>query len=485
MDCAAWRVGTNSCAVPPAKAPTAPDPAANAPEWREKEKALVRRLDLTFMPLLWILYFHNYLDRNNIAQARLSSFEEDLGLEGTDFNSAITTLTAGYMVGQIPSNMLLTRIRPGIYLSCCAFLWSILSACTAAVQNHGQLLAVRFFLGLAEAPFFPGAVYVLSSWYTRAELARRITSLYAALCIAMGCSGLIAAGVFSNLEGAMGLAGWQWLFIIEASTGAFFSFLGPFFIPDFPHSNSGAGTIWLTEDQRNFAAVRLAADRVSEPRAKESVWNGLKLVLTDVKAWVFCLLGASISCAYGFNNFYPSIVRSLGLGSRIRTVLLTAPPYFMTAITAMLLAWSSDRRKERGWHMTVPMCITLAAYIISAATLSVGARYFASFMYIGGSFSANPLLATWIATTLGRTPEKRAAGIAFCNVASFFGNLVSPYFFPQSDEPRYLMAMLIMGAFSASTIGCILFMKWILVKENRKLKETADRDGTPYVPFTT
>ncbi|KAK2017379.1 MFS general substrate transporter [Colletotrichum eremochloae] len=457
----------------------------NDPEWRTKERRLVRRLDVTFMPLLWILYFHNYLDRNNIAQARLSSFEEDLGLQGTDFNSAITILTAGYMIGQIPSNMLLTRIRPGIYLSGCALIWSILSACTALVKNHGQLLAVRFLLGLAEAPFFPGAVYVLSSWYTRAELARRITSLYAALCIAMGCSGLIAAGIFSGMEGLGGLSGWQWLFLIEAASGVFFSFLGPFFIPDFPISKTGAGAYWLTDELREVAQARIAADRVSEPRAKSSVWNGLRLVVTDVKAWTFCLLGASISCAYGFNNFYPTIVAGLGMGSRIKTVLLTAPPYFMTAMTAMLVAWSSDRNKERGWHMTVPMILTLVAYIISAATVNNGARYFASFMYIGGSFSANPLLATWIATTLGRTPEKRAAGIAFCNVFSFFGNLVSPYFFPQSHGPRYLMAMLIMGAFSATTVACILFMKWYLIKENKKLKEVADRDGTIYVPFTT
>ncbi|KAL2207955.1 MFS general substrate transporter [Sarocladium strictum] len=437
------------------------------------------------MPLLWILYFHNYLDRNNIAQARISSFEEDLGLVGTDFNQAISVLTAGYMIGQIPSNMLLTRIRPGIYLCGCAFIWSILSACTAAVNNKAELLAVRFCLGLAEAPFFPGAVYVLSSWYTRRELARRITSLYAALCIAMGTSGLIAAGVFSGLDGKMGLAGWQWLFIIEASTGVFFAFIGPFFIPDFPSSDKGAGKIWFTKEQREFAKERLMLDRVSEPAAKQTVWNGLRLVVTDLKTWIFCALGAAISCAFGFNNFYPSIVRALGLGSRIQTVLLTSPPYFMTACTAMLLAWSSDRRKERGWHMTVPMCITVIGYIISSTTLNNAARYFASFMYIGGSFSANPLLATWIAITLGRTPEKRAAGIAFCNVFSFFGNLVSPYFFPQSDEPRYLMAMLLMCGFAFVTVGCILWMKWTLVRENKKLKEAADRDGTAYVPFMT
>ena len=191
------------------------------------------------------------------------------------------------MIGQIPSNMLLTRIRPGLYLSGCAFVWSCLSAATAGVTNLQTLLVIRFFLGLAEAPFFPGAVFCLSSGYTRGEIARRITCLYVALCIAMASSGLIAAGVFNNLHGAMGLSGWQWLFIIESATGAFFALAGPFFIPDFPASTTGAGVYWLSEDLRKVAAARIAADRVSEPEASHSVWYGLRLALTDVKTWGF------------------------------------------------------------------------------------------------------------------------------------------------------------------------------------------------------
>lgn len=192
-----------------------------------------------------------------------------------------------------------------------------------------------------------------------------------------------------------------------------------------------------------------------------------------------------MTCAHGFNNFYPTIVAGIGMGSRIKTVLLTAPPFFMTAVVSVLVAFHSDYRKERGWHMSIPLSVTLVGYIISAATLHKGARYFASFLYIGGSFSANPLLTTWIATTLSRTPEKRATAIAFCNVFGFFGSLVTPYFFPSTHGPRYLMAMLLMGAFTATTASGILFMKWWLTRENRKLKETADRDGTIYVPFTT
>lgn len=103
------------------------------------------------------------------------------------------------MIGQLPSNMLLTRVRPGIYLSGCALIWSIVSACTAAAHNEATLYVIRFFLGVTEAPLFPGAVFILSAWYTRKELALRITILYSGLVLGQACSGLIAAGVFHGL----------------------------------------------------------------------------------------------------------------------------------------------------------------------------------------------------------------------------------------------------------------------------------------------
>jgi len=167
------------------------------------------------------------------------------------------------------------------------------------------------------------------------------------------------------------------------------------------------------------------------------------------------------------------------------TTLLTAPPYFMTAFTAVFVAWNSDRLKERGWHITGPMIVTVVGYIMSVASLSPTMRYTASFLYIGGSFSANPLVITWAVSTLGRTPEKRAAGTAVVNGVSFVGNLVTPFFFPQSHEPRYLMAILLVMAWSCETVGCALFLKWLLRRGNWQLKEAADRDGTVYVPYTT
>lgn len=132
----------------------------------------------------------------------------------------------------------------------------------------------------------------MSSWYTRGQMARRVAIMYTATSSAHACSGLISAAVFSTLEGRFGLHSWQWLFIIEAVSGAAFGIIAPFFIPDYPNSNTGAATYWLTEDQRKVAVAVMAADRVSEPSAKESVLHGLRLVLTDFKTWIFVSSGS-------------------------------------------------------------------------------------------------------------------------------------------------------------------------------------------------
>ena len=134
----------------------APIAELNLPDWRHTEKRLVRVLDMTLLPTLWILYLNNYLDRTNIAQARLNTIDEDLGLTGDDYNTAVAVLTVGYMLAQLPSNMLLTRVRPGIYLPVTAIVWSAVSAATAGTTSPQTLFVVRFFLGFLEAPLFPG-----------------------------------------------------------------------------------------------------------------------------------------------------------------------------------------------------------------------------------------------------------------------------------------------------------------------------------------
>lgn len=226
-------------------------------------------------------------------QARLNDFDQNLNLGPQGYNTAVALLTVGYMIGQLPSNMLLTRVRPGIYLSGCALIWSVVSACTAAANNETSLFVIRFFLGLTEAPLFPGAVFILSAWYTRKELALRITILYSGLVLGQACSGLIAAGVFYGLSNVNGLYGWQWLFILEAASGAAVAILAFFVIPDFPYSKTGAAMWYMTDEMRAVATARMQADRVSEAESDNGVMYGVKLCIKDYKLYVFVSVAVS------------------------------------------------------------------------------------------------------------------------------------------------------------------------------------------------
>jgi MFS family permease len=278
------------------------DYAGAAKKTNPEEIRLVRKLDLWIMPCICIMYFLNYVDRNAIAQARINHLEEDLGMSGTEFNTAVSILFVGYVLTQVPSNMLITKVKPGIYMSSWMLIWAIVSSCTALVQSYAGLVVCRFFLGITEAPFYPGATYMLSIFYTRKEVATRIAILYCAQILATGFSGLIAAGIFAGLDGARGLEGWRWLFIIEGAITAVVSFVGFFILPNTPLT-----TWWLTDEEKNLAHSRMERDKLSDSNDQlASAWQGLKQACADKRTWIFCLMQCFHLSACSFNSFFPT-----------------------------------------------------------------------------------------------------------------------------------------------------------------------------------
>lgn len=188
---------------------------------------------------------------------------------------------------QLPSNMILTRVRPSIYIPFWVCIWSCISASTASVHNFSGLVAVRFFLGVSEAPFFPGAFFLLSCWYTKKELALRTAILYSGLVLATAFSGLLAAGIFAGLDGAHGLAGWRWLFLIEGAASLLAGAAAFFLLPDFPGSSTGSARWLFSEEERQFAKDRIQRDQVSNQEGNHSIWYGLKLAVKDFRVWAF------------------------------------------------------------------------------------------------------------------------------------------------------------------------------------------------------
>lgn len=254
-------------------------------ERRRLEMALVRKIDLRLLPMIILMYIMNYLDRNNIAAARLAGLEDELGLTSTQYLTALSILFVGYILMQLPSNLFLNKIgKPAIYLPSVMIGWGIISGATAGVQSYGGLIAVRFCLGFIEAAYFPGCLFCLSSWYTRKELGFRTAMLFSGSLLSGAFSGLISAGITNGLDGAKGLRAWRWLFIIEGAITVIIAFAAFFILPNFPRT-----TTWLTEEERHLATWRLEEDIGEDDwngSEKQVFFHGMKLAFQDVKMYI-------------------------------------------------------------------------------------------------------------------------------------------------------------------------------------------------------
>ncbi|KAL1642936.1 hypothetical protein SLS58_005178 [Diplodia intermedia] len=444
------------------------------PEQRtEMEAKLRRKIDLRLMPMIIIMYILNYIDRNNIAAARLSGMEEDLSLTESQYLTSVSILFVGYLLMQVPSNLYLNKIGlPAIYLPTCMIIWGAISTATAACQSFGGLVACRFFLGFIEAAYFPGCLYFLSSWYTRRELGLRTAILYSGALISGAFSGLIAAGIRGNMDGDRGLRAWRWLFIIEGVVTIFIASFGFFILPNFPRT-----TKWLTEQERQLAIWRLQEDIGMDDwtgTEDQSMWTGFKLACMDVKMWVLMGLLFGIVSAGSVTTFFPSVVETIGYG-QVETLLLTAPPYVLAVITTALNAWHADRTGERYLHVVLPICLGIVSFILAAATHSTTPRYVAMMLMVSGVYTGYVVVLAWISNTIPRPPAKRAAALAFINAVSNSSSIWTSYLY--INPPGYVIAFSVDCAMLGLAAICATILRFILVRLNKKLDRGEHVEG--------
>lgn len=211
--------------------------------------------------------------------------------------------------------------------------WAVVSTLTAITHDFKGLLLTRFFLGVTEAPFYPGALYMLSIFYDRQEIATRISILFTANICGTAFAGLIAIGVF-EMSGMGGLSGWRWLFIIQGVITFVLAVLSAFVLPNEPHN-----TWWLTPEEKTMAHNRIAEDTV-KLKANTTTWAGLIDALRDKNLWILMFTQHLHMSASNFKNFFPTIVGTLGFNRNI-TLALTCPPYIISGIISIGWAASS------------------------------------------------------------------------------------------------------------------------------------------------
>lgn len=267
------------------------------------EKTLKRKLD-TRCSLFVLIYILNYLDRNNIASARLKGLQEDLALSDTQYATCLSILYVGYILMQVPSNMMINKIqRPSLYIACAMLLWGIVSTLSGNARNFGDMVAIRFFLGFVEAAFLPGALLILSKWYTRRELTTRNAILFCGNLISNAFSALVGAGVLSNMQGVLGHAAWRWLFWIEGAITCAVAIAAAFILPDLPHNARG-----FTEEERQVAQLRMIEDvgEADTDSAEEGAFGGLMMALKDTKIYLMMFTFATYIIGLSFNAFFVS-----------------------------------------------------------------------------------------------------------------------------------------------------------------------------------
>lgn len=216
-----------------------------------------------------------------------------------------------------------------------------------------------------------GALFLISSWYKRSEMGFRSALLFSATQVGSAFSGLIGAGIQSSLDGARGLESWRWLFIIEGSITVFVALCSLAILPDWPST-----TRWLTPTGRAVAEWRLIRDAGQVDEDDESWSYGFKLTFKDWRVYVFCVMLLCIQVSSATSNFFPSVVETLGY-SRVKTLLLTAPPYFLGMTISIVNNYSADRLQNSSFHIMWPMVLSIIGFVVGASATAEGPRYFA------------------------------------------------------------------------------------------------------------
>jgi MFS family permease len=334
---------------------------------------------------------------------------------------------------QVPSNMIINTIqRPSLYIALVMLLWGMISTLSGNTHNFAGMVAIRFCIGFVEAAFLPGALLILSKWYTRRELTLRNAILFCGNLISNAFSSLVGAAVLSNMEGTLGHRAWRWLYWIEGAATMVIAISAIFILPDLPHNSKG-----FTEEERAVAVWRMTEDvgegnvtfnlletrievltnvLADEDSAEQSPWAGLIMAVKDLKIYVMMLTFTAYVVGLSFNAFFPSLTKTLGFGY-ITTLLMSAPPWAFACAVSLANAWHADRTQERYWHIVGPIMFGMVGFVISMSTENTAARYVALFMQ-ASSYAGFIVFYSWISSSFPRPPAKRAVAIAMINAFS-------------------------------------------------------------------
>ena len=379
------------------------------------EDAIYRKVSWRLVPFLLLCYVVAYLDRVNVGFAKLQMLS-DLKFSETIYGLGAGIFFIGYFIFEVPSNVILHKVGARVWIARIMISWGILSAAMMFVTSPTMFYVMRFLLGVAEAGFFPGIILYLTYWYP-AQRRGRVTALFmTAIALAGVIGGPISGWILREMAGVSGLAGWQWMFLLEGIPSILVGFIVLFYLDD-----RIAKAHWLTPGDKSILERNIA----SEDAEKED--PPLLAVLSSPRVWLmstiyFCLVAG----LYGVSFWLPTIIKSTGVKDNFVIGVLSAVPYAFAVVAMIIASRSADARRERRWHVAVPALLGALGLVLSVVwgqntVLAMAALTLATM----GILTTLPLF--WSLPTAFLAGTAAAAGIGLINSLGNLAGFASPY----------------------------------------------------------
>ncbi|KAK6951660.1 hypothetical protein Daesc_006183 [Daldinia eschscholtzii] len=403
----------------------------------EAEKALRWKQDKRIVPLSAGIYFLCYLDRSNIGNAKImnAATGDDLmtetGMTNFQYTISLMIFLVAYGLFEVPSNILLKKLRPSRWIAFLMFAWGALTIGLGGVHSYATVTVVRFLLGVFEAGLFPGLVYYLTFWYKTEERSIRVAFILASATLAGAFGGAIAYGI-GHMNQAGGLSAWRWLFIIEGIPSCLSAFFVWFLLPDYPEDAK-----WLSIQERDLAVQRLAIEG-SKGHHKAMTWADAKATLVDWRLWGHYIVYFGISTPFSsLSLFTPSITAGLGYHD-LQAQLMTVPPYAVAYVVQILTSWSADHFNARGLHSAALATVGAIGFLASAVLPAdaYASRYGCLIVAASGAFACIPPLLGWLSSNIFSTASVGLAIALNIGLGGAPGQIVGVWIYKADEAKR-------------------------------------------------
>ncbi|KAL7628518.1 hypothetical protein AAE478_000033 [Parahypoxylon ruwenzoriense] len=445
------------------------------------ERKLLWRQDKRIVPLAASIYFLCYLDRSNIGNAKVlnsstgNDMQTETGSSNYQFNIALMIFLIGYFLFEVPSNILLKKLRPSRWLAFLMFSWGAITIGIGGVKNFGQMTGVRFLLGAFEAGLFPGLVYYLTFWYKTDERSVRVAFILASATLAGAFGGAIAYGV-GHMNRTRDLSAWRWLFMLEGIPSCLSAFFVWFFLPDYPERAS-----WLSESEKDLAAQRLYIEG-SKGSAASMTWADVKATLTDWRLYGHYAIYFAVSLPFSsLSLFSPSIVSGLGYHD-LEAQLMTVPPWAAAYVVQIIVSWSADHFNSRGYHCAGAAIVGAAGFLASAVLPphNYNGRYGCLIVGTAGAFACIPPMLGWLTSNMFSTASIGLAVALNVSIGAGLGQIPGVWIYKAEEASRGYptghgvnCAMLFFVAFGA------FGLRYYYGRQNRALLDAATEGVAP------